>query len=160
MTERLHFHFHTLQKEMATHASILAWRIPGMGEPGGLPSMGSHRVGHDWSDLAAAGSFDCFETGKHFRYLVGRDQKCQPSCNAHESPTQQKLSCSKCQQSPYQETLEYRKEDRYMHTKNWTPALNAGICFTLTWEKICTIGTLAKEKKWRGWATMCTFTDV
>ena len=39
---------------MATHSSILAWRIPGVGEPGGLPSMGSHRVGHDWSDLAAA----------------------------------------------------------------------------------------------------------
>ena len=48
------FHFHTLEKEMATHSSILAWRIPGMREPGGLPSMGSHRVGHDWSDLAAA----------------------------------------------------------------------------------------------------------
>ena len=48
------FHFHALQKEMATHSSVLAWRIPGMGEPGGLPSMGSHRVGHDWSDLAAA----------------------------------------------------------------------------------------------------------
>ena len=39
---------------MATHSSVLAWRIPGMGEPGGLPSMWSHRVGHDWSDLAAA----------------------------------------------------------------------------------------------------------
>ena len=48
------FHFHTLEKEMATHSSVLAWRIPGMGKPGGLPSMGSHRVGHDWSDLAAA----------------------------------------------------------------------------------------------------------
>ena len=46
------FHFHALQKEMATHSSVLAWRIPGMGEPGGLPSMGSHRVRHDWSDLA------------------------------------------------------------------------------------------------------------
>ena len=45
------FHFHALEKEMATHSSVLAWRIPGMGEPGGLPSMGSHRVGHDWSDL-------------------------------------------------------------------------------------------------------------
>ena len=43
-----------LEKEMATHSSVLAWRIPGTGEPGGLPSMGSHRVGHDWSDLAAA----------------------------------------------------------------------------------------------------------
>ena len=40
MTERLHFHFHALEKEMATHSSVLAWRIPGMGEPGGLPSMG------------------------------------------------------------------------------------------------------------------------
>ena len=39
---------------MATHSRILAWRIPGMAEPGGLPSMGLHRVGHDWSDLAAA----------------------------------------------------------------------------------------------------------
>ena len=42
-----------MEKEMATHSSVLAWRIPGTGEPGGLPSMGSHRVGHDWSDLAA-----------------------------------------------------------------------------------------------------------
>ena len=48
------FHFHALEKEMTNHSSVLAWRIPGTGEPGGLPSMGSHRVGHDWSDLAAA----------------------------------------------------------------------------------------------------------
>ena len=41
------FHFHALEKEMATHSIVLAWRIPGMGEPGGLPSMGSRRVGHD-----------------------------------------------------------------------------------------------------------------
>ena len=41
------FHFHALEKEMATHSSVLTWRIPGTGEPGGLPSMGSHRVGHD-----------------------------------------------------------------------------------------------------------------
>ena len=41
------FHFHALEKEMATHSSVLAWRIPGTGEPGGLLSMGSHRVGHD-----------------------------------------------------------------------------------------------------------------
>ena len=45
--ERLHFHFHALEKEMATHSSVLASRIPRSGEPGGLPSMGSHRVGHD-----------------------------------------------------------------------------------------------------------------
>ena len=48
------FHFHPLEKEMATHSSGLAWRILGTGEPGGLPSMRSHRVRHDWSDLAAA----------------------------------------------------------------------------------------------------------
>ena len=47
------FHFHALEKEMATHSSVLAWRIPRTGEPGGLPSMGSYRVGHDWSDLVA-----------------------------------------------------------------------------------------------------------
>ena len=47
-------HCHALEKEMATHSSVLAWRIPGMGEPGGLLSVGSHRVRHDWSDLAAA----------------------------------------------------------------------------------------------------------
>ena len=41
------FHFHALEKNMATHSSVLAWRIPGTGEPGGLPSMGLHRVGHD-----------------------------------------------------------------------------------------------------------------
>ena len=46
------FHFHALEKEMATHSSVLAWRIPGTGEPGGLLSKGSHRVGHDGSDLA------------------------------------------------------------------------------------------------------------
>ena len=52
------FHFSTLEKEMATHSSVLAWRIPGMGEPGRLPSMGSHRARHDWSDAAAAAA-DC-----------------------------------------------------------------------------------------------------
>ena len=53
------FHFHALEKEMASHSSVLAWRIPGTGEPGGLPSMGSHRIGHYWSDLAAAAVKPC-----------------------------------------------------------------------------------------------------
>ena len=53
------FHFHALKKEMATHSSVLAWRISGTGDPGGLQSMGSHRVGHDWSDLAAAAAAVC-----------------------------------------------------------------------------------------------------
>ena len=47
MTERLHFHSHAWEKEMANHSSVLTWRVPGKGEPGGLLSMGSHRVGHD-----------------------------------------------------------------------------------------------------------------
>ena len=63
------FHFHALEKEMATHSSVLAWRIPGMGEPGGLPSMGSHRVRHDWSNLAAGAAAAASEvTWTKFQY--------------------------------------------------------------------------------------------
>ena len=58
------FHFHALETEMVTHSSVLARRIPGTGEPGGLPSMGSHRVGHDLSDLAAA----AYSTGNYIQY--------------------------------------------------------------------------------------------
>ena len=57
------FHFHALEKEMAPHSSALAWRTPGMGKAGGLPSLGSHRVGHDWSDSAVVvvrGHFNFF----------------------------------------------------------------------------------------------------
>ena len=54
------FRFHALERAVATHSSVLAWRIPGTGEPGGLPSMGSHRVGHDWGDLAAAPLFELY----------------------------------------------------------------------------------------------------
>ena len=69
------FHFHALEKEMATHFSVLAWRILGMAEPGGLPSMGSHRVGHDWSDLAAAAAA-CEFTGLPW-WLSGKESACQ-----------------------------------------------------------------------------------
>ena len=62
------FHFHTLEKEMATHSSVFAWRIPGTGEPGGLPFLGSHRVGHDWSNLAAAASFILEQLPVNFLY--------------------------------------------------------------------------------------------
>ena len=61
------FHFHALQKEMAAHSSVLAWRIPGMGEPGGLPSLRSHRVRHDWSYLAAA-----YIAGRWMRFLFDK----------------------------------------------------------------------------------------
>ena len=63
------FHFHALEEEMATHSGVLAWRIPGTGEPGGLPSMGSHRVGHDWGDLAVvAAAGKCYIT--FLRYKI------------------------------------------------------------------------------------------
>jgi len=69
------FHFDALEEEMATHSSVLAWRIPGTGEPGGLLSMGSHRVGHDWSDLAAAAT----------AYTVGGNAKwCRCYVEHHE----------------------------------------------------------------------------
>ena len=61
------FHFHALEKEMATRSSVPAWRIPGTGEPGGLPSMGSHRVGHDWSDLAA---WSCIHIQRAYKFLI------------------------------------------------------------------------------------------
>ena len=65
------FHFHALEKEMATHSSVLAWRIPRTAEPGGLPSMGSHRVGHDRSDLAAAEFIKYLPgTVKHILYML------------------------------------------------------------------------------------------
>ena len=71
------FHFHALEREMATHSSVLAWRIPGTGEPGGLPSMGPHRVGHDWSDLAAAALYFLINfyllkiTFLHVNFIIG-----------------------------------------------------------------------------------------
>ena len=64
------FHFHASEKEMATHSSVLAWRIPGTGEPGGLPSMGSHRVGHDWSNLAVAAAGLCYNIRKVKRMII------------------------------------------------------------------------------------------
>ena len=68
------FHFHALEKEMATHFSVLAWRIPDTGEPGGLPSQGSQRVGHDWSNLAVAAATACFT------HLCAFDQASAWSC--------------------------------------------------------------------------------
>ena len=69
------FHFHALEKEMATHSSVLAWRIPRTGEPGGLPSMGSHRVGHDWSDLAAAANCKIQKSISKLAMTVYRKQR-------------------------------------------------------------------------------------
>ena len=76
------FHFHALEKEMATHPSVLAWRIPGTAEPGGLPSLGLHRVGHDRSDLAAAAAAVAYtkiwdyNSFKFFSYLLEPAEIC------------------------------------------------------------------------------------
>ena len=78
------FHFHVLEKEMATHFSVLAWRIPGTWEPGGLPSRGSHRVGHDWSDLAVAVAVFYGAWLKLRKFLI--------SCNFVSSDAQEGLS--------------------------------------------------------------------
>ena len=66
------FHFHALEKEMAAHSSVLAWRIQGTGEPGGLPSMGSRSVGHDGSDLAAACSKTVISPTSPLRQVPGQ----------------------------------------------------------------------------------------
>ena len=77
------FHCHVLEKEMATHSSVLAWRIPGTGEPGGLPSLGLHRVRHDWSDLAAA-AFSCRYCFEKQIKAVGQDEwKCKYCAQEH-----------------------------------------------------------------------------
>ena len=65
------FHLHALEKEMATHSSVLAWRIPGTSGPGGLPSMGLHRVAHNWSDLAAAAAAAILPSGKEVTCKTG-----------------------------------------------------------------------------------------
>ena len=66
------FHFHALEKETATCSSVLAWRIPGTGEPGGLLSMELHRVRHNWSDLAAAAAAPCLwiSLRKHLAMVI------------------------------------------------------------------------------------------
>ena len=79
------FHFHALEKEMATHSSVLAWRIPGKAEPGGLLSMGSHRVGHHWSDLAAAACIRLYKLWNEVLYST--------LCPLHFVPKKVKLLC-------------------------------------------------------------------
>ena len=66
-----------LEKEMATHSSVLAWRIPGMGDPVGLPSMGLHRVGHNWSDLAAAAAEVKIWSKQASPSFIWVDEECQ-----------------------------------------------------------------------------------
>ena len=84
-------HFHALEKEMATHSSVLAWRIPGTGKPGGLPSMGSHRVGHDWSDLAAAAAATT-ATAERKHWILANLSYSHPINGKKWMKTQEKMS--------------------------------------------------------------------
>ena len=81
------FHLHALEKEMATHSSVLAWRIPRTEEPGRLPSTGSHRVGHDWSDLAAAAVVTLLAVSGFLSWpwAVVRFLRCSASSSGRES---------------------------------------------------------------------------
>ena len=87
-----------MQEETATHSNVLAWRIPGTGEPGGLPSMGSHKVGHDWGDLAAAESNNysrpwfIFLNTSHILWKVGQNPyaiELRQICNTNYIPKRQ-----------------------------------------------------------------------
>ena len=81
------FHFHALEKEMATYSSVLAWRIPGTEKPGGLQSMGSHRVGHESGDLAAAAAEVLSWKREDFEALCVCAQSHLTLCDPMESPT-------------------------------------------------------------------------
>ena len=77
------FHFHALEKEMAAHSSVLAWRILGTGKPGGLPSMGSHRVRHDWSELAAIRSDQITSVAQSCPTLCDPMNRSTPGLHGH-----------------------------------------------------------------------------
>ena len=87
-----------LEKEMATHSSVLAWRIPGTGEPGGLPSVGLHRVGHDWSDLAAAAAYMCIYTLSSSIHHRNAIQSHNETPHTYQNGYHQKSTNNKCWQ--------------------------------------------------------------
>ena len=80
------FHFHALKKEMATHSSVLAWRSPGTGDPRGLQSMGSHRVGHDGSDSAAAAAHTGSNSSTSSSTVLKIQIKSNPLSQFQDSP--------------------------------------------------------------------------
>ena len=92
------FHFQALKKEMATHSSVLAWRIPGTGEPGGLPSVGSQRVRHNWSDLAAAAADTSqLRESLSYRWRVNHLwSKGRTNCKSPVNPQAEEFSFHKC----------------------------------------------------------------
>ena len=101
---------HALKKEMETHSSILAWRIPGTEEPSGLPSMGSHRVPHGWSDLAEAAAAAAINKSTAIteglpRWLSGKESACQ---------------CRRCKFDPWVGKISWRR--KWLPTPVFLPA--------------------------------------
>ena len=95
---------HALEKEMATHSRVLAWRIPGTGKPGGLPCMGSHRAGHDWSDLASG-----VWKEKPRALLVGCKLVCWLDFPGGASGKEPACQCRSCGFDPWVRKIPWRK---------------------------------------------------
>ena len=142
------FHFHALEKEMATHSSVLAWRIPETGEPDGLPSMGSRRVGHDWSDLAAAAAvpvlrLPCGSTGK------------ESACNAGDPGSIPRLGRSSGEGINY--PLQYLASQEAQLVKNLS-AMQKTCVRSLGWEDPLEKATATHSSilAWRSpWTILC-----
>ena len=121
------FHFHALEKEMATHSSVLAWRIPGTGEPGGLLSTGSHRVGHDWSNLAAAAAAATWLTKNIWNFSVYFGSLCL------SSDTKVLFGQGKWQESLHWKTLNFWLN---WPVWRWKPDDNKSKCISLSFSDI------------------------
>ena len=116
------FHFHALEKEMAIHSGVLAWRIPGTGEPGGLPSMGSHRVGHDWSDLAVAKALQMVTVAMKLKDVCSLEEKLWP--NIHHVKKQSHYFTNK---GPSSQSYGFSSSHIWMweldYRESWAPKL-------------------------------------
>ena len=113
------FHFHALEKEMATHSSVLAWRIPWTEKPGGLPSVGSHRVGHNWSDIAAAAAADLVAS-----QVRNQSQPWEPGTR-HETFWRSEASCFMTQLHLPMTSSLYTKQDL---ANNWCVHVCVCVC--------------------------------
>ena len=141
------FHFHALEKEMATHSSVLTRRIPGTGQPDGLPSMGSHRVRHDWSDLAAAAAGDLKHRNLFFLTVLeprslgllwqssGKDSTL-PLHGAQVWPLEGKLRSSISKQCQEGRVAERTKKLKPWRLEIWYQANNRISSFWRLWKNI------------------------
>ena len=110
------FHFHALEKEMATQSSVLAWRIPGTGEPAGLLSVGSHRVGHDWSDLAAAAATSYKYLKNHYPVILSVRTKYSRNCyRSHRVSNKSCFAIQNVNNQLLAASLPLLKHSKYVH---------------------------------------------